>query len=212
MKSLLEVPLVYLSLQTLIGAKKARRLCLEQFAKPVAGERVLDVGCGPGFVIDYLPKVNYVGTDLDKRYIDYALKHYGNRGNFHCVELNAQNIESFGKFDLILLNGVLHHIDDSGVSKLLMLLRSVLKDSGRLMTLDGCITESMASISRFLLRHDRGQFVRDESAYVKLASSVFPQIAHFHRTDLFSVPYDALVMVCRPLNANRGKSAPHEQT
>lgn len=212
MKSLLGIPAVYLTLQALIGAKKARRLCLEQFAKPVAGERVLDVGCGPGFVIDYLPKVEYVGTDLDKRYIDHALKNYGDRGDFHYVELSAQNIESFGKFDLILLNGVLHHIDDAGVSKLLSLLRSSLKDSGRLMTLDGCITKSMSSVSRFLLRHDRGQYVRDEAAYIKIASSVFPQITHFHRTDLFSVPYDALVMVCRQTTANDSKSSHHEPT
>ncbi len=197
LSSLLEIPTVYLSLQALIGAKRARRRCLELFAKPQSGERVLDVGCGPGFVIDYLPKVDYVGTDIDPRYIAHAQQHYGDRGAFHCIELRADNIASFGKFDLILLNGVLHHIDDENAVGLLTLLRDALRPGGRVMTLDGCYVDSMSRLSRFFLDHDRGQFVRDRKQYEALASGIFANVSAHHRTDLFSIPYDALVMLCR---------------
>ncbi len=196
MKSLLDYPIVYLTLQSFIGAKKARRICIQQYAKPQTGERVLDVGCGPGFVIEYMPQVEYVGTDIDRRYIDYANKRYGNRGKFHCVELNRDNADQFRNFDLILLNGVLHHIDDEGVIALLKLLRDSLREKGRVMTLDGCYYDSMSSWSRFFLRNDRGQFVRTEPAYLSLASQVFPHVSHERRNDLFSIPYEALVMVC----------------
>jgi len=196
MKSLLEIPALYLSFQALLGAKKARRLCLDQYAKPVEGERVLDVGCGPGFVIDYLPIVRYVGTDIDERYIRHAKQHYGERGDFYCQELHRDNIDSLGKFDLVLLNGLLHHIDDAGVVELLTLLHGCLNPAGRVMTLDGCYVDSMSPVSRFLIRNDRGQHVRVKDEYIRLASTVFQNVQSFHRTDLFSVPYDAMVMVC----------------
>lgn len=197
MKSLLDYPLVYLSLQAAIGAKRARKLCLNQFALPLGGERVLDVGCGPGFVIDYLPQVDYVGIDIDRRYIDHAKRHYGDRGEFHCYELTAERARDLGTFDLILLNGVVHHLDDATAVELLGILANSLNTGGRLMTLDGCYMESMSPISRFLLNQDRGDFVRPRKEYENLASGLFAEVDATHRTDLFHIPYDALVMVCR---------------
>ena len=196
-KKLLDFPMVYLTLQWAIGAKKARKICIERFAKPKPGERVLDVGCGPGFVIEYMPKVDYVGTDIDHRYIDYAKKKYGSRGEFHCMELTTENAHQFGQFDLVLLNGVLHHIDDAGVLALLTLLRQSLSPGGRIMTLDGCYYESMSRWSRYFLDHDRGAFVRTESAYLALARQLFKDITYEHRKDLFGIPYDALVMILK---------------
>lgn len=197
MKSLLDFPFVYLTLQAAIGAKRARKLCLDEYAHPIAGERVLDVGCGPGFVIDYLPSVDYVGTDIDARYIKHARKTYGDRGQFHEVLLTAENAAEFGKFDLILLNGVVHHIDDQGVRDLLRILASCLSENGRVMTLDGCYSESMSPISRFLISNDRGEHVRRVNEYPDLASGIFSQVTAIHRRDLFRFPYDTLVMVCR---------------
>ncbi len=197
MKTLLDFPIVYLTLQTAIGAKHARKICLDEYAHPVTGERVLDVGCGPGFVIDYLPPVEYVGTDIDSRYIRHARQKYGDRGQFHEVLLTAENTAEFGTFDLILLNGVVHHIDDAGVRDLFRILASCLRENGRVMTLDGCYSDSMSPISRFLINNDRGEYVRHYSEYPALASGIFSQVTATHRRDLFRFPYDAVVMVCR---------------
>jgi SAM-dependent methyltransferase len=202
MKSLLKFPPIYMAIQAAIGAKKARKTCIDEFAKPRPGMRVLDVGCGPGFVVEYLPNVQYVGTDIDQKYIEHAKKRYGHLGEYHCMQLDAKNMGSLGKFDVVLLNGVLHHIDDQGVLELLSLIRGCLTESGRLMTLDGCFYESMSWISRYLIRNDRGQFVRQQADYLNLANQVFPSVEFYHRTDLFSIPYDALVMVCSPTVVN----------
>ena len=36
--------------------------------------KVLDIGCGPANVLNYLPKCDYYGYDIDKRSINYAKK------------------------------------------------------------------------------------------------------------------------------------------
>jgi len=213
MKSLLKFPPIYLAIQAAMGAKKARKICIDEFAKPKPGMRVLDVGCGPGFVIEYLPNVHYVGTDINFKYIEHAKKRYGHRGEYHCMELNTENLRPLGKFDVVLLNGVIHHIDDAGALELLTLIRNCLNQSGCLMTLDGCLYETMSPISRYLIRNDRGQFVREQTGYIRLATQVFSNVEVHHRTDLFSIPYDALVMVCRqaasPLGATTTEQFGH---
>ncbi len=96
---------------------------------------------------------------------------------------------------------MLHHIDDDNATGLLTLLRDALLPGGRVMTLDGCYVATMSRLSRFFLDHDRGRFVRDRQRYVTLASGIFANVSAEHRTDLFSIPYDALVMLCQ--NTNR---------
>lgn len=204
MKFLLRIPAVYLGIQSLLGAKQARKKTVDEFALPRAGERVLDIGCGPGFVIEYLPEVQYVGTDIDSHYIRYAQRTYGSRGEFHCMELNESNIGTLGQFDLVLLNGVVHHIADEQVHELFGLIRGCLTPSGRLVTLDGCYYPSMSPISRMLIRNDRGEHVREEAAYLELARKHFSRVDFSHRKDLFRVPYDALVMVCYPKQSKEG--------
>ncbi len=196
MKSLLKHPWCYLLFQTLTGATRSRKWCIDHYARPLAGERVLDVGCGPGFVVDFLPEVDYVGFDIDQAYIQHAESRYGDRAEFHCLEFTEEHADDFGQFDLIMLNGVLHHLDDNSAANLLQLLNRCLAPQGRLMTLDGCFQEVMSPVSRYLLRQDRGDFVRYQEQYEALASSVFPKLEmHLHQ-DLFYIPYSALVMVC----------------
>jgi SAM-dependent methyltransferase len=44
--------------------------------------RVLDIGCGPGYMVEYLRGATYFGFDINSRYIAYAKK-YGGRGSFY---------------------------------------------------------------------------------------------------------------------------------
>ncbi len=194
---ILNYPVVYLAVQRLLGAYGARQTCLREYARPQAGERILDVGCGPGYILDYLPECDFVGIDIDQRYIRYAQRRYPRRGQFLCMELTEDSASQFLPFDLILCNGLIHHLTDEQTRNLLSLLRRLLRPSGRLMTLDGCYYPQMSAMSRFLLKHDRGKYVRTEEEYLRLVHPQFNQIDAFRRSDLFSIPYDALVMVCR---------------
>ncbi len=194
MFSLLSNPSIYLYVQWLIGAKHARWECVRQFTSYNPGQRILDIGCGPGYVIEYLPESDYIGLDTDQRYIDYAQGKYGRRGLFFCQELNDETMKNLEPFDLIIMNGLLHHLDNRSVIALFKRVKRLLKPSGRIVTLDGCYVEGQSPVARKMLDLDRGKYVRDEKTYVSLVSEVFDSAVSHIRHDLFWIPYTSIVL------------------
>ena len=81
-RSILAFPFVYQLFQTLTGAHRSRIECVERYIRPKASDRVLDCGCGPGILLEYLPAVDYVGIDIDEKYIAAARTRYGDRATF----------------------------------------------------------------------------------------------------------------------------------
>lgn len=187
-------PTLYLFLQGILGAKRARFICVRDYMRPAAGQRVLDVGCGPGYVIEYFPKCEYVGFDIDQDYVRYANQKYGHKGTFYCQELDDDAAKHLMPFDLIIMNGLLHHLKDDQVTKLLRLTKAILKPRGKIVTLDGCYTETQSNIAKKLLDYDRGKFVRKEKDYVRLVSAIFPSVDAHIRHDLMLIPYTLLIM------------------
>jgi SAM-dependent methyltransferase len=70
LRGLLRSPRLYIGWQRILGADRLRRLCLHEFLKLREGERVLDIGCGPGYILDYMPPVDYIGFDTEAGYIE----------------------------------------------------------------------------------------------------------------------------------------------
>jgi SAM-dependent methyltransferase len=192
----LKFPPLYLLSQAALGAMRARQRCLQDYAKVRPGMRVLDIGCGPGYLIEYLPTVSYYGFDISAKYINYATRKYGDRGKFYCQRFDALIAKTLEPFDLILMTGLLHHLEDREAIDLLGLSKQVLGTTGHLVTLDPCYNRGQSRMARFLLKKDRGQSIRDVSGYVGLASRIYSQVDSQVREDLFFVPYTALVMVC----------------
>ena len=98
------------------SSRPARRWRLEQtiFAVPVDFfERVLEIGCGAGFGAEYLRgRYNeYIGIDHSQRLIEMAARENSGEG----VHFEATSVADFGppgRFDLIFMVGVLHHLED----------------------------------------------------------------------------------------------------
>lgn len=185
-------PLLYLGLQRLLGAARARRVCVEEYLHPRDGQRLLDIGCGPGYVLDYLPAMEYVGFDTECHYIDYARRRYGARGMFHCRPYSVE--EWMGRFDRIVLFGLLHHLDDEQARDCLDLCRRSLNPGGKVVTLDGCYRHGQAWLARKLLDWDRGEHVRDEAGYRRLVTDAFSTVVTSVRQDLLLIPSTLLVM------------------
>ena len=91
----------------------ARKLRLVQSLKGIQQpiKKILEVGCGAGFSVDYLKGkfINYTGLDYSENLIKYAIKHNSATGvKFECLNINDFNTEL--KFNVVLMIGVLHHM------------------------------------------------------------------------------------------------------
>jgi SAM-dependent methyltransferase len=106
-------------------------------------------------------------------------------------------LERQDPFDYVLMNGVLHHLDDDTMRDCLRLCRKALKPGGVLVTLDGYYAPKLHPVARFLLDRDRGRHIRHVDGYLELARSVFTDVTPFDHPNYFRVPYTSLVMECR---------------
>jgi SAM-dependent methyltransferase len=172
---------------------------LEEYGKLRSGLRVLDIGCGPGYVASYLNGCTYVGFDIDERYIQYAQSRYSDRHTFYCRPFDSSAVNLFDKFDLVLMNGLLHHLPDDQARDLINHSQAVLNTNGLLLTLDGCYQDGQSPIARFFLDKDRGVYVREAEGYKVLVESVFEQVEIFIHSDFSVVPYTYIVT--RSINA-----------
>ena len=55
-RSVLSIPFVYRLFGQLIGGASWRRRFVNEYIRPQQGDRILDIGCGPGVLVPYLPK------------------------------------------------------------------------------------------------------------------------------------------------------------
>lgn len=195
-RAILSHPLVYSTLQSLMGAHSSRKDFVANYVKPSPGMRVLDIGCGPADVLAYLPQVSYSGFDISQDYIDQARNRFGPRGEFHCRQLSVEDLESLLPFDVVFAIGLIHHLDDDEAVGVMQLASRALKPGGRLLTIDPCWDSSQNPVARMLIRGDRGQNVRDKAGYEALANAVFkaPRVEVRHKV---WIPYTHCFMECQ---------------
>lgn len=194
-RAILSSPRVYSAFQNFMGARKTRTKFVADFVRPWTGMRILDIGCGPADILNYLPEVDYWGYDISRSYIAQADALFAGRGRFHCQELHASDLVHLPSFDVVLALGLLHHLDTEQATELLNLAWQALKPGGRLLTVDPCLDGAQNPIARFLVKNDRGRNVMDKSGYLALASSIFesPRVEVRHQK---WIPYTHCFMEC----------------
>ena len=69
----INTPSVYKIIQFLMSGTLIEKKIIKSRI-PKKKLKVLDIGCGPANVLNYLPKCEYYGYDIDKRSINYAKK------------------------------------------------------------------------------------------------------------------------------------------
>src|SRR5260221_392763 len=194
--SLLALPSVYRLFRTIVRGDGCR-IYVSEYVQPVPGEKLLDIGCGPGDILEDLPAVDYLGFDISPKYVEAAQKRFGHRGRFFCGDVGLTMIDQeAGSFDLVLATGVLHHLDDSHALSLFKLARRALKPGGRLVTYDGCFVAGQPKLGRFVVSPDPGRYVPGSAEYAKPASPVFPEVRSFVRQDLLRIPYTHVILQC----------------
>jgi SAM-dependent methyltransferase len=134
--------------------------------------RVLDVACGPGTNTGHFGHTEYLGIDYNERYIEDARRRY----NRKFVVADARSYAVPGeRFDFVLVNSFLHHLNNEDVREILLHLRSLLAEDGRIHILELVLPER-ASIARLLARWDRGKYARPSEEWREILSAVFEPV------------------------------------
>ncbi|MFZ5569873.1 MAG: class I SAM-dependent methyltransferase [Thermodesulfobacteriota bacterium] len=150
---------------------------LERFLQPVNGKRILDIGCGCADILKLLPAgVEYVGYDLSREYIEYAQRKYGHRAEFHLKRVKDITLDEKNQFDIVLADGLLHHLSDTEAAELFRVGHDALSDHGFMFTVDPTVNSSQRLISRWISLMDRGMHVRTPEQYHRIACAVFPAV------------------------------------
>jgi SAM-dependent methyltransferase len=193
---ILDRPRIYDRLQRFLGAERSRRRVVDEFFRPSRGAKLLDVGCGTGSLLDYLPEdIEYVGFDLNPAYIDAARERYGARAKFFCVRVGSEgDVIADSDFDCVIATSLLHHLTDDEARHVLRSARRFLRPGGVFFSSDNVLHENQSPIARFLISLDRGRNVRTPEGYLQLVEEHFPRIESWLLTDLTPYPYSHFLM------------------
>ena len=195
-RSLLAVPEAYRLWWSLIGGPGVAKVLVSEYIRPELGARILEIGCGPGTIVGYLPRVEYLGFDLSPNYIEMA------RARFPQAQFVCERVSHFSlakhqqEFDFVLALAILHHLDDQEARQLFQIAHHALRPDGKLITFDGVWTNDQSPVARWLLARDRGEYVRTQDDYVKIASQVFANVKATVRHDLIRIPYSHIILEC----------------
>jgi len=132
--------------------------------------RVLDVACGPGTNTRYFERCDYLGIDLNPRYIEHAKARY--RRQFLVADACQYRVPPSERFDFILVNSFLHHLPDSDVADILSHLATLLTSDGHIHLLE-LVMPPNASPARWLARHDRGKHARPLHEWEQIFAAIF---------------------------------------
>jgi SAM-dependent methyltransferase len=194
-QSVLASPAAYNLWWRMIGGPAWARVLVTEYVRPTAGARILEIGCGPGTIAAYLLNTDYVGFDISSKYIERARMRFP-QARFVCASVSQFTLPEKGYFDVVLAIGIVHHLDDQEATQLFQIAYDALKPGGKLVSFDGVFTDDQSPTARWLLAKDRGEYVRSEPEYVKLASQLFNNVRSTVHHNLLRIPYTHLILEC----------------
>jgi SAM-dependent methyltransferase len=168
---LLEHPTVYRLWQAPFVEAKLAPVARQNDLRGV--RRVLDVGCGPGTNTAHFLHTDYVGVDLNPRYLEYARRRFGKE--FIAADVAAGLPGFEGQFDFVLVNSFFHHVDDRAAHRILAALRPLVAPGGHVHIIDLVLPEQ-AGTALTLARLDRGPFARPLEVWRRLFGSYFEPV------------------------------------
>lgn len=137
----------------------------------VGGGRVLDFGCGPGFLISRLLEAGWsvTGVDYSSQSVERTRARYAGRSGFEGVEhiVSLPTKMAAGSFDAAFLIETMEHLDAEHATSILTELRRLLKPGGKLVVTtpnEERLDDKMVMCPRCGAEFHRVQHVRSFSA------------------------------------------------
>jgi SAM-dependent methyltransferase len=167
LQRLLDVPIVFQLQQKIcnnyLNVATAFASYLEIYDKDI-----LDVGCSTAACADEIINMKnnrYIGIDIDLRYVNLARRIHPD-GRF--IQQDARHLPFDTKsFDVVMFNGVWHHMDDDLIRECMEEVKRVLRPTGVLLVSEPVFRHDWP-VSTFFLKNDRGKFIRTREGYRSL--------------------------------------------
>lgn len=198
---------VYRAAQQLIAGPHAARRVVTEIIAPRSTDVVVDIGCGTADIAELLQCGRYVGFDPNPPYIEQAQRRLVGAPNARAevfisgVGEPALRERLPERADVVIMMGVLHHLDDALALEALRLAATLTKSTGRFVSLDPAFVEGQSLIARELARRDRGSHVRTLEQMRALVTQAFTEVDITAHHDLLRVPYSHVsVQASRPAN------------
>ena len=163
MINLLNFPRLYNLRFLVAGNQKLTRDYITKYYRYFNCHSVIDIGCGTGDFTPLFSKKEYLGIDINPRYIAYAQKHYSYR--FICHNVIDYDFKNY-KFDASLFISTFHHLSDTQ-SKIILKKTSIIT---RKIIIIIDLNPETSLIKKFLIRLDRGNYVRTTKEKIALLS------------------------------------------
>ncbi|MFX1554773.1 MAG: class I SAM-dependent methyltransferase [Promethearchaeota archaeon] len=172
----------------------------KDFCKTLRSESsILSIGCGYGYNLavwlNRYKKAHFVGIDIDPKGVSFAQKlveenNWSDKVEILEIPINEYTKKTEDKFDLILLNQVLHEMDKNEKYRLDVFndLYSLLKDDGILLVGESMIPDTFSPHKDFLLFDVMHKFLEadfagfyDEKSFKEFVDSTPFKSAEFIR-------------------------------
>lgn len=198
----LSLGIMYKTVQFVFSEKNSKKYILEEIVQP-AGEdcRLLDIGCGPGNLISFMPEtVDYIGFDVNPNYIETAQAANASRAKTDFVLAETSDMFTHANLpdnsvDVAIVHGVFHHVNDGIASEMLDLAAKKLKKGGVMLTLEPLWFQDQSGFRKWLMSKDRGKNIKQEADWKRFYAdnaSDWAEIQYDIRGDLIRF-YDLLV-------------------
>jgi SAM-dependent methyltransferase len=169
--ALMERTLVYRAWQAPFSERKFAPILRHNDLRRV--RRVLDVGCGPGTNTHHFDDADYLGIDINPSYVASARERHGRE--FVVSDVRSYEVDPAERFDFVLVNSFLHHIDTDHVGRILSQARRLLVEDGHVHILE-LVLPAERSVARRLAEWDRGDYPRPVSEWERLFSEQFEPV------------------------------------
>jgi SAM-dependent methyltransferase len=116
---------------------------LERVVGPLSGIRVLDVGCGTGFVLSALESAGASACGIDMH--QQALQRARSRVRGPLFRSGAASLPFMADFDIVSLFDVIEHVDDDA---------ALLREASRVLAPGGCVAVTVPAGPHLWTRYD----------------------------------------------------------
>lgn len=161
------------------GVDRPKLAAIGKFFSDYSGLKVIDLGCGPGNTARLFSGADYTGVDINEKYITVARKDHP---GLKFIVGDVNQVEWGVGFDIILINSLLHHLDDNEASKLLVKVVTALKETGKVIIQEPLIPAEDEWSYRLMMMLDRGNYFRSLPEWKNLLekAGLFPDEIFFY--------------------------------